>query len=300
MSTLLITSPFDRQSNDPQGRYGRGDSVDQYVIEGLLASHGAVEIYSARGPKNEQVALKVFYVVGQNDARDLCSNELRVATKLQHPNILEIIDCEFSPNQFYLVTPYCPAGTLADWLRTHCAELEDVLTIFYQLVLALQCAHSRGIAHGDLKPQNIFMTSGDPPVLKIGDWESAALASVRLKLLKRRGTPQYAAPEQLLGGTPTWESDMYSVAVIMVEVITGIRLFEVAANVWPMRRNAPDLRLTNKLTRAWNVPVLLHLIGELLSETPQRRYNAAKVFEMIEPLVHGIRFRPPRERQITK
>lgn len=299
MSTLLITSPFDRQSNDPEGRYGRGDSVDQYVIEELLASHGVVEIYSARNPKNEQVALKIFYVVGQNEARDLCSNEIRVATKLQHPNILEIIDCEFGPNQFYLVTPYYPAGTLADWLRTHCAELEDVFAIFYQLVLALQCAHGRGIAHGDLKPENIFMASDDPPVIKIADWESAALASVRLNL-KRLGTPQYAAPEQLLGSTPTWESDMYSVAVIMAEVITGIRLFEVAANVWPMRRNAPDLRLMNKLARAWKVPVLSHLIHELLSEAPSRRYPAIKVFEIIEPLVHGIRFQPPRERQITK
>jgi eukaryotic-like serine/threonine-protein kinase len=299
VATIPLVARSRRKPPDsPQGRYRAGDTIDEYVIERLIAKHEFAEVYSARGRNHEHVAIKIFRAVRRNEALELFKSELNVAVTLHHPNILEFLKVGPDKNQFYLVMPFCENGTLADWLQVRRQiRVEDAIAILYQLVSALVGTHAKKIVHGDLTPTNIAVSNTAPIHIKIFDFGLATLVGcARLSLGYFCGTPRYAAPERLLGNTyATCAQDLFSVGVIMGEVVTGIPVFRVDGSEWPLHRNEPDLRLVAAIA-----PHLHDLISAMLSKNPDERPTAADVLKTVEPLLPNTAPIPPRERQITK
>jgi serine/threonine protein kinase len=295
--TTLEMFRIQEVNDEYEGRYEKGDSLDEFVIERLISGNRMSETYDARGPGNSHVAIKIFYTAGHNGALESYGNEVNVRFMLKHVNVLEFLKSGPGDNQFYLVMPFCEAGTLADWLKSRPFILaEDAHAIILQIASVFACTHSLGIIHGDLKLENILVSSTTPLTIKISDWASATFTSCpRLHVRKPRGTPEYAAPEQLhFNEPPSRESDMFSAGVVMAEAITGIRLFHVEGRSYPVRRNEPDLRLVKAL-----MPQVHGTIESLLSPIAGDRPTAQTVLNVVESFVKQT-FQPARERQVTK
>ena len=281
-----------------EGRYGRGDTIDGYVIERLIAKHHLAEVYSARGPHHERVAIKIFFR-SRNEAVEAFTTELNAAVMLHHPNVLEIVRVGPGANQFYLVMPLCEHGTLADWIRERPrVRFEDALVILHQLASALEYTHSKRIVHGDLSPENIAVFNSLLLQVKIFDFGLARLVGCpRYRLADFYGTLSYSAPERILGNTAaSTAEDMFSLGAILYEIVADRPLFRVESTHWPIERSLASLKILDAVAP----PQLSGVIRRLLSDEPEKRPTASAVLQTIDPLLTHSQSVPPRERQITK
>src|SRR5690606_3430062 len=205
---------------------------------GRLAGGGMGEVYLARRTSlGDEVAVKVVRPSGPDPAvwRARFLRESQACARLRHPAIVTILD--FSANasgEPYLVMEYLNGPSLAEELRARGRfELEPVLQLAGAIGSALQLAHRSGIVHRDLKPQNIVShryETGEV-VHKIIDFGLAALRAGGTDTPTEAltgahefiGTVAYAAPEQFGGGTADARSDQYSLAVILYELLAGVR-----------------------------------------------------------------------------
>src|SRR5262249_18259275 len=145
-----------------------------------------------------------------------------------HPHIVTIHDTAEEKGQPYLVSQYMEGGSLYDLLRRterRCLPLEEVVRIGDELCQALDYCHQRHIIHRDLKPMNIWLTQNGR--VKLGDF-GLAIALDQSRLTgdgMMVGTVAYVAPEQAQGQTPQARSDLYSLGVVLYEMVTGRRPF---------------------------------------------------------------------------
>jgi eukaryotic-like serine/threonine-protein kinase len=179
-----------------------------------------------------EVAIKVFSP-GPGETEDFFhrfAREARVLAQLDHPNILRVYDYGEQDGLAYLVMPYMSCGSLSDLLKVHRAlPIIVALRLTAQALHALQYAHERGLVHRDIKPGNMLLKpdgtlllsdfglvkvlSGDEGLRSLIESESQASQMIS-------GTPTYMAPEQALG-KPTPLSDIYSIGVVLYEMLTG-------------------------------------------------------------------------------
>jgi eukaryotic-like serine/threonine-protein kinase len=178
----------------------------------------------------KQVAIKVLHVNGKplsSDALARFRREAEVATRINHPNIVEVHDFNTLPDGApYLVLEFLQGESLASRLR-HPMEVDEVQRILRQVGSALQAAHAHGVVHRDLKPDNIFIVS-EPmgEVIKVLDFgiskvvDSMTLQTQEAVLV---GTPAYMSPEQALGNNKDVgpQSDVFALGAIAYEMLTG-------------------------------------------------------------------------------
>jgi serine/threonine-protein kinase len=200
---------------------------------------GEVWLAKHRRLAGKLVAVKVRRTSGQLPADALARfrHEAEIAARLEHPNIVQVLDFNALPKgEPYLVMEFLKGESLAQRLKAGPLPLEQVLEVVRQVGAALQAAHAAGVVHRDLKPENIFLVPtalGDQvKVLDFGISKLADSQTVQTTDSVLIGTPLYMSPEQALGNNRdvTAQSDVFSLASITYEALTGTPPF-LADNV---------------------------------------------------------------------
>jgi parallel beta-helix repeat protein len=148
-----------------------------------------------------------------------------------HPNILPIIEADEYDSQIVIVSEYAPGGSLREWLKQHSGKsqsIEAALEMANGILGGLTHLHARGIIHRDLKPENILL-QGDTP--RIADFGIAKVLASGTQSQMMKGTPQYMAPEAF-NGDRSEQTDIWSVGVMIYELLTGRRPFPPVINPW--------------------------------------------------------------------
>ena len=189
-------------------------------------------VYTAYDPFADlDVAIKVFFLADQTDketelfARKQFYKEARIALSLDHPNILRVLDAGEDGGHPYIVMEYVESGRT---LALHCKPpdllpVTSVAEIIYKTANALDYVHHCGVIHGDIKPANIMLTqTGD---VKVGDFGVARQYFEKSPVEHIMLSPRFMSPEQARGDDLTNQTDLYSLGVVMFELLTGRPLF---------------------------------------------------------------------------
>jgi eukaryotic-like serine/threonine-protein kinase len=218
-----------------------GTHLGRYEIRSLLGAGGMGEVYRARDPKlNRDVAIKVLPAAFSADPERLrrFEQEAQAAGALNHPNILAIYDVATHEGAPYVVSELLEGETLRERLKGAALPARKALDYALQIARGLAAAHEKGIVHRDLKPENLFLTKEGR--VKILDFGLAKLIEPRggcetpAELPTRplntdpgtvMGTVGYMSPEQVRGQPVDHRSDIFSLGVILYEMLAGERPF---------------------------------------------------------------------------
>lgn len=219
--------------------YVEGDHIARYRIIRLLARGGMGEVYLAarEEPFRQYVALKVIRR-GMDSAEVLRRFEMerQILASLSHPNIARLLDGGVSDAGLsYFAMEYVEGQPITEWLDTRTVDIDGRLRLFQTVCSAVHHAHQNLIVHRDLKPSNIFVTNDG--IVKLLDFGIAKLLNPTLARVggpetryeMRMLTPTYASPEQTRGEPLTTASDIYSLGVILYEILAGSPPFPAAA-----------------------------------------------------------------------
>ncbi len=218
----------------------------RYAVERPLGHGGMATVYLAQDHElGRSVAIKVLGAPLALDA-DFVGRFRREATivaRLSHPNIVQIFDLGEEENRLYIVMEYVEGVSLAGLLaREKRVAPEQAVELARQACLALDCAHTEGIVHRDVKPANLLLRADG--TLKVADFGIARSDQVTSQTQAGTvlGTASYLAPEQAAGETVTLRADLYSLGAVLYELLTGQpprkieSLAELAAlHSWPIR-----------------------------------------------------------------
>jgi serine/threonine protein kinase/tetratricopeptide (TPR) repeat protein len=260
-----------------------GQTVGHYRITGNLGAGGMGVVYLALDTSLERsVALKFLpenLTVSAGDKSNL-RREARAASALDHPNVGVIHGLEeTSSNHLFIVMQYYEGDTLAQRLSRNPIRLAEALDLAIQIARGLSAAHAANIVHRDVKPSNIIITkSGVAKIVDFGLARIVASASAT-QTISATGTLPYMAPEQILGESVDQRSDVWALAVILVQMMTGNHPF-----VRPTT-TAMTFAILNQPPGALDlVPAALSpILYRALSKKPEHRYsNAAEMLADLE------------------
>jgi eukaryotic-like serine/threonine-protein kinase len=205
-----------------------GQRVGDYEIVGLLGVGGMGRVYRVRNVISDRTeAMKVLLpdLVAQPDLAGRFISEIRMLASLDHPNIAQLHTAFQVDNQLVMMMEFVEGSTLERIAKQGPIPQSDIINYVQQVLAALSYAHSRGVVHRDIKPANIMVTSQG--TVKLMDFGIAK--SHTEQDLTRPGTTMgslyYMSPEQVRGGTVDARSDIYSVGVMMYELLAGRRPF---------------------------------------------------------------------------
>lgn len=251
-----------------------GDRLGAYELLRPLGSGGMAEVWLARrvdGAFERQIALKIPRL-GALPAQmaERFARECRILASLEVPGIARLYDAGVDEHGVpYIAMEYVPGESITDWCDAHTLDRAARIAVFVQVIEAVGRAHAQKIIHRDLKPSNIFVTQqGDVRLLDFGVarllLEEPDGTSVT-QAWGRALTPEYASPEMLRGATVDARSDIYSLGVVLHELLTGVRPAEHLAP-----RAAAD---------AQTLPRGLHaVLMKALASSPAGRYPDADGF----------------------
>ena len=206
--------------------------VGKYDVQKLLGKGATGTVYLAKDTfTGKEVALKTIEPEVFRDPqfgavhRSQFLNEASLAGKLRHPHIVAILDAVVGEESGHIAMELVTGGDLSQHTRTdQLLPVADVLQIGFKCCGAMDYAYrEQGIVHRDLKPANIMVVRGAD--IKISDFGAAFLKKSQAAQTAAMGSPFYMAPEQIQGGEPTFHSDMYSLGVVLYELLTGKRPF---------------------------------------------------------------------------
>ena len=258
--------------------------VDQYVIDRELGRGGMALVYLARDIKHERfVALKTLRPeIAMALGRERFLREIKLAARLQHPNILPVYDSGDANGTLYYVMPFVEGESLRDRLeREPQLPLDDALQITREVADALDYAHSHDVVHRDIKPENIMLSGGHAIVTDFGIARAVSAAGGD-KLTETGlaiGTPAYMPPEQSAGtGKIDRRSDIYSLACVLYETLAGQPPFTGPTAQAVMARHSVDVVPRLKIVRE-AIPDDVELVIErALEKVPADRYQTAAQF----------------------
>jgi eukaryotic-like serine/threonine-protein kinase len=205
--------------------------VGKYDVQKLLGKGATGTVYLAKDTfSGKEVALKTIEPEVFRDPefgtvyRSQFLNEASLAGKLRHPHIVAILDAVVEENSGYIAMEIVSGGDLSQFAKPDkLLPVEDVLQIGFKCCGALDYAFNQGIVHRDIKPANIMIVQGTD--VKIADFGAAFLRKTQVVQTAAMGSPFYMSPEQIEGKELTLHSDMYSLGVVLYELLTGRRPF---------------------------------------------------------------------------
>lgn len=198
----------------------------RYYLEQRLGSGGMAVVYLAKDLMLERsVAVKLLRKNFSGDAefRNRFRQEAKAAANLSHPNIVTVYDFGLSQDQIFIVMEYVPGIDLKTLIeRKGRLDVDEALALMIQACEGIGHAHSKGLVHCDIKPQNLLVTPDQR--LKVVDFGIArAMASISPDEKSEIvwGSPKYFSPEQAKGSAPSPASDVYSLGIVLYEALTG-------------------------------------------------------------------------------
>ncbi|HET9999477.1 MAG TPA: protein kinase [Ktedonobacteraceae bacterium] len=272
--------------------------LSKYELRGRLGHGGMAEVWKAYDTQLQRyVAIKLLHANLQADPNFVTrfQQEAQVIASLRHPNIVQIHDFQVSqPPESdsptpYMVMEYIEGHTLADYIANTSAQGKipspaEIVNLFTSISLAIDFAHQKGMIHRDIKPANILLdkhnTTHNPmgePILT--DFGLAKLLGVSAGAITaaQPGTPLYTSPEQARGYPGNERSDLYSLGVILYEIVTGVP---------PFRGDSPAAVLTQHLNATPTSPVLINpnippaltmVMMTALAKDPNARFARAAI-----------------------
>ncbi len=270
-------------------QFGDKPIAGRYEIREHIATGGMASVFKTWDNRVERiVAIKVLRSLDKNDTRavERFRREARAAAALAHPNAVTIYDFVEEAGQYFLVMEYIPGPTLKQLVgQRRQLQAREAIEIAVQVCSVLQVAHARGFIHRDIKPQNIMLVLGGPSgavidrgvLVKLTDFgivrvaEDAGLTNSGIVL----GTADYLSPEQARGETLTASSDLYSLGVVMFEMLAGQPPFvgptAVSIAMQHASTNPPPIRKYNPAVP----PILEQLVLRALEKETEDRFNSA-------------------------
>ena len=202
-------------------------SIGKYAVLRELGRGATATVYLARDPFGErEVAVKVFPHRGADGDtlaakyRTVFLNEAALVGRLQHPHIVTLLDAAVESDYSYIVMEYVPGGTLEQFTTPEqLLPVEKVVEVIFKASRALEHAHRQGVIHRDIKPANILVTEKFD--VKLSDFGVARLEGATHTDLINVGSPAYMSPEQLAEQDLTHQTDIYSLGVVMYQLLTG-------------------------------------------------------------------------------
>ena len=261
-----------------------GETLGNYKVEKTIGRGRMAEVYLAtHRDKGYPVAIKVVHSHLMSDKSFLnrFEREAQVLTQLEHPHIVYVYEYKASREIAYLVMEYLQAGTLGDKLKAYTGQgekfpMSEALQIMEPVASAVDYAHEHDLVHSDLKPANIlFRDNGDPVLTDFG--LAFLLDHPHLNASKTiTGTPAYLSPEQAEGQPGDARSDIYTLGIILYELLTGYPPFQgnhISVVMKHISETPPSLR-----TLGCYVPKQVEdVIMKALEKEPHQRYQSAQV-----------------------
>ncbi len=275
-SGLTLDSPA--QPLGP-GMYAPGEVLaERYRVERYLASGGMGDVYEATDERSGQrVALKFVrpFAASQSDVEARFVREVRLAQKIDHPNVCKVLGLEMHRGVRFCVMELLEGETLADRLKA-CGRMtvEEALPVALQVCDALGAAHQAGVLHRDIKPGNVFLVGKRALLIDFGlaaaVQRDASLTSAGVVI----GTLAYVAPEQLETGKASVASDVYSLGVVLHEMLTGRKPHDSKSPFRLARQKAAEMH--EGITRSSEIPaVWAEALTRCLKARPEQRYKSS-------------------------
>ena len=243
---LIATRPLTRtlgssslRATVPDERHGLvGRVISNYRLVAELGRGGSGTVYLAERADHQFSGKAAVKVIDPTAALDLGLRfraERQILATLNHPNIARLLDAgDTEDGQPYLVMEYVEGKTLDRYCDEERLDLRARLSLFIEICAAVQYAHQNLIIHRDIKPANILVTPDGTP--KLLDFGIAKLLHARdlggtaelTRMTDRVLTPEYASPEQIIGGVVTTASDVYSLGVVLYRLLSGLRPYDLS------------------------------------------------------------------------
>jgi len=273
---------------DPQERsmdnLQPGQMLGSYRIINQIGQGGMATVYKAYQPSMDRhVAIKVLpsQLAESKEFVKRFQQEARIIARLEHPHILPVFDYGESDGVAYFVMRYLEAGTLKDrMVARRPLPLNEIDRIFTQLTDALSYAHSHGVVHRDLKPANALVDSqGNLFLTDFGIAKLLESASPRLTQTDAiMGTPAYISPEQAQARTVDQRSDIYSLGIILYEMVTGQVPFEAETPLAIILKHVSDPLPPPSLIKKDISPLIEQIILKALAKDPEDRFATVADF----------------------
>lgn len=251
----------------------------RYEIKEIIGVGGMAVVYKAYdNVENRIVAIKILkeeFISNEEFVRRF-KNESKAIAMLSHPNIVKVYDVSFGDIIQYIVMEYIDGITLKEFIeRQGSLRWQDAVYFTIQVLKGLQHAHDKGIVHRDVKPQNIMVLADG--TIKVADFGIARFARNEQRTItdKAIGSVHYISPEQARGEKTDEKTDIYSVGVMLYEMLTGQLPFEaenaVSVAIMQLQR---EPKLPTEINP--NIPLGLEQITmHAMQKTPERRYQSA-------------------------
>ena len=261
------------------------EKIGRYEILGKLGKGSMGIVYHGYDPMNDsEIAIKVAKRDVLNDAeqgstfRKLFYNEARLAGKLKHPNILGVYDASLEEDNSFIVMELVPGG---ETLEPHCdikklLPVDKVVEIVFMCAKALDYAHRQGVVHRDIKPSNILIDN--KMNVKLGDFSISYITRsdvTETQITGLIGSPLYMSPEQLCEETVTGQTDIFSLGLVMYELLTGKHPFVASKFSLIMNKILNDPHQPIKDHRSDIPGVLARIVDKALHKDPKKRYKTA-------------------------
>ena len=263
-------------------------NIPGYKIERELGHGGMSTVYLAEHESlHKKVALKVMEpaLAADRSFGERFLREAQTVAQLTHQNILAVYDMGSIEHSYYLVMEYVPGGDLKQRIQQGALPPEQALAILKQVASALGYAHKKGFVHRDVKPENVLFREDGTAVLADFGIAKALGSGTRMTAVGMSiGTPHYMSPEQARGKEVDGRADLYSLGVVLYEMLTGRVPFDAedtyAVGLMHISEPAPDL--------PGNLAALQPLLDRLMAKDPAQRFvDAGELIASIDQLQSG-------------
>ncbi len=264
--------------------------ADRYEIIGKIGSGGMSDVYKARDHiLGRNVAIKVLKQEFSEDVNFVMKfrTEAQSAAGMEHPNIVNIYDVGSESGMHYIVMEYVEGVTLKTYIeKKGQLTYKEAVSIAIQISRGMEAAHAKNIIHRDIKPQNILIsTEGKAKVTDFGIAKAVSNNTINADVM---GSVHYASPEQARNGFVDNKSDIYSLGIVMYEMVTGRVPFDGETTVSIAIQHLQE-EMTAPSVYAPELPVSLEkIIVKCTQKSPDRRYHdvSGLLVDLKQVLVH--------------
>ena len=258
------------------------ERIGKYEIISQVGEGSTSSVFLAHDPfAQRDVAIKRIHQSVLRDPergrlyRHLLLNEASLAGKLIHPHIVQIYDAVVEPEEGYVVMEYVAGGTLErhaspDSLLPH----SHLLEIIFKCTRALDHAYRQGVTHRDIKPANILLVATDAKDIKLSDFGSALFSASETTQVSGVGSPAYMSPQQVREVPLNHQTDIYSLGVVMYQLLTGRLPFEASNNYSLLYRITHDEAVPPSQLNPEVPPSLDAIVMRAMQKDLDKRYQS--------------------------